>query len=204
MRKPHARRPERQGTATGGYWTGAHTTHRLCVHLVFVPKYRCRVLEDAVARRLVELLHQACEVRDWGIIEMNVQADHVHLLLQVTPCDCIADMMHALKGGTSRLLPKEFPNSTSFCGAKASGRMATTQRRSANRKSRVCASTFAISEPVGHRRNHCRRNHCRRKRGLRSVLKRHKSGNLSCMNLVQGHGFLSVVSLLRGTYRVAL
>ena len=66
MRKPHARRPAGHGTATGGYWTGAHTTHRLRFHLVFVPKYRRRVLEDAVAQRLVELLHPACEVQQWG------------------------------------------------------------------------------------------------------------------------------------------
>ena len=95
MRKPRAHRQDNQGSTAGGYWTGAHTPHRLRFHLVFVPKYRRRVLEDAVAVRLGKLLRQACEVKAWGLVELNVQPDHVHLLLQVTPCDCIADVMHA-------------------------------------------------------------------------------------------------------------
>ena len=114
MRKPHARRPARQATAADGYWTGAHTTHRLRFHLVFVPKYRRRVLAGAVAGRLVELLHQACEVRRWGVVELNIQPDHVHLLLQVTPCDCLADVMQVLKGGTARVLRVEFPELEEF------------------------------------------------------------------------------------------
>lgn len=114
MRKPQARRSSRQGTSAGGYWTGAHTTHRLRFHLVWVPKYRRRVLEKAVAERLTELLHQACEVKAWGLVELNVQPDHVHLLLQVTPCDCIADVMHTLKGGTARVLRAEFPDLEEF------------------------------------------------------------------------------------------
>ena len=114
MRKPQARRSGRQATTASGYWTGAHTTHRLRFHLVWVPKYRRRVLEQAVAERLTELLHQACEVKAWGLIELNVQPDHVHLLLQVTPCDCIADVMHALKGGTARVLRAEFPELEEF------------------------------------------------------------------------------------------
>lgn len=38
------------------YWTGAHTTHKLRYHLVFVPKYRKRVLQGEVALRLEALL----------------------------------------------------------------------------------------------------------------------------------------------------
>jgi len=73
-----------------------------------------RVLEEAVAMRLAELLRQACEVKAWGLVEMNVQPDHVHLLLQVTPCDCIADVVQLLKGGTARILRLEFPQLEEF------------------------------------------------------------------------------------------
>ena len=113
MRKRQAARTLRPITATG-HWTGAHTTHRLRFHLVWIPKYRRRVLEDAVAVRLAELLHQACEVKAWGLVELNVQPDHVHLLLQVTPCDCISDVVHLLKGGTARILRVEFPQLEEF------------------------------------------------------------------------------------------
>jgi len=49
------------------YWSGAHTKHRLRFHLVFIPKYRKRVLEGKVAARLEQLLRQACEVNRWGL-----------------------------------------------------------------------------------------------------------------------------------------
>lgn len=91
------------------YWTGAHTTHRLRYHLVWIPKYRRRVLEGAVASRLTELLAQACEVNDWQAHELSVQPDHVHLLVQAHPRDGLPDVVQRLKGGTSRVLRAEFP-----------------------------------------------------------------------------------------------
>ena len=58
------------------YWSGAHTRHRLLVHLVWVPKYRRRVLEGAVAARLEALLRQAAEVNRWRIQELAIQPDY--------------------------------------------------------------------------------------------------------------------------------
>lgn len=49
---------EGQDQPSSRYWTGAHTRHRLLVHLVFIPKYRHRVLHGAVAARLEVLLRQ--------------------------------------------------------------------------------------------------------------------------------------------------
>ena len=114
MRKRASQRLRAQAATPGGYWTGAHTTHRLRVHVVWIPKYRRRVLDEPVARRLTELLRQACEVEAWGLAEISVQPDHVHLLLQITPCDRLADVMQSLKGGTSHVLRAEFPHLTEF------------------------------------------------------------------------------------------
>lgn len=125
MRKTQARHPNvpaphstqnstQNSTQTDDYWTGAHTKHRLRFHLVWVPKYRRRVLNEPVAVRLEELLRQACEVRGWGLQEMNVQPDHVHLLIQVSPTDSVAGVMQSLKGGTAQLLRAQFPEMTEF------------------------------------------------------------------------------------------
>lgn len=117
MVKPRASRSRKQVTATSeanGYWTGAHTMHRLRFHLVWTPKYRRTVLQEPVATRLTALLRQACAVKEWGLHELNVQPDHVHLLLQVSPTDSIFSVMQILKGGTSRLLRREFPELEEF------------------------------------------------------------------------------------------
>jgi putative transposase len=96
------------------YWTGAHTKHRLQVHLVWIPKYRKRVLRGKVAIRLKRLLYEACKVNRWWIGELSIPEDHVHVMIQVKPSDSIASVVQVLKGGTSRIIRKEFPELEEF------------------------------------------------------------------------------------------
>ena len=117
MVKPRASQTRKQAAATseaGGYWAGSHTLHRLRFHLVWTPKYRHRVLEGAVAARLTELLRQACQVKEWQLHELSIQPDHVHLLVQVLPTNSVSYVLNILKGGTSRVLRKEFPELEEF------------------------------------------------------------------------------------------
>jgi putative transposase len=100
--------------AMGQYWTGAHTKHRLQYHLVWIPKYRKRVLFGKVAIRLKRMLYEAAHVNRWFIRELNIQQDHVHMLLQLTPNISVARAVQHLKGGTSFKLRKEFPELEEF------------------------------------------------------------------------------------------
>ena len=96
------------------YWVGAHTKHRLQYHLVWIPKYRKRVLAGKVAIRLQELFEEAAEVNDWRIHELNIQRDHVHMLIQVEPRVSVAHVVQVLKGGTSIKIRQEFPELEEF------------------------------------------------------------------------------------------
>ena len=96
------------------YWSGAHTRHRLLYHLVWVPKYRKRVLEGIIAVRLQNLLYEAAKVNRWWIDELKILPDHMHLMLQIQPSVSLARAVQALKGGTSRVLRKEFPELEEF------------------------------------------------------------------------------------------
>ncbi len=96
------------------YWSGGHTKHKLRYHIVWVPKYRKRVLEAKVARYLDELLKQACEVNRWKIEELNIQKDHVHMLIQVNADKPVSMIVQILKGGTSKKLREEFPEIEEF------------------------------------------------------------------------------------------
>jgi putative transposase len=101
------------------YWSGSHTRHRILLHIVFCPKYRRRVLEGALASRLGELFAQCCEVNRWLVHELNVQPDHLHLLLQVSPSDRVSVVVQCLKGGSSRALRIEFPDLEEFLWGKS-------------------------------------------------------------------------------------
>lgn len=98
----------------GKYWTGSHTRHRLQYHLVWIPKYRRRVLLGKVAVRLQELLREAAHVNRWVIHELNIQRDHVHMLIQAEPSVSVARVVQMLKGGTSTKIRREFPELEEF------------------------------------------------------------------------------------------
>ena len=96
------------------YWHGAHTKHRIMIHLVFLPKYRKRILRGKVATRLKDLFFKACEVNNWWIEEITILHDHVHMLIQIQPNLSISKVVNQLKGGSSRILRKEFPELEEF------------------------------------------------------------------------------------------
>jgi len=96
------------------YRVGAHTRHRLIYHLVWIPKYRKRVLLGKVAVRLRGLLYEAAEVNNWWIQELNIQLDHVHVMIQLPADVSVAQAMQVLKGGTSRVLRRECPELEEF------------------------------------------------------------------------------------------
>jgi len=91
------------------FWTGSHTKHRLMYHLVWIPKYRKRVLEGRLATRLKELFEQCAEVNRWQIHELNIQIDHVHVIVQVPTTVSAAKAVQIFKGGSSRVIREEFP-----------------------------------------------------------------------------------------------
>jgi len=91
------------------YATGAHTKHRLQYHLVWIPKYRKRVLRGKIAIRLKNFLYEACKVNGWWISKMSIQDDHIHIVVQIQPQYSVVEVVQIFKGGTSRMLRMEFP-----------------------------------------------------------------------------------------------
>ena len=53
--------------------------------LVWIPKYRKGILSGKVADRIAELLHECAGMDHWKIEELNIQPDHVHVLVQMRP-----------------------------------------------------------------------------------------------------------------------
>ena len=96
------------------YATGSHTKHRLQYHLVWIPKYRKRVLQGKIAIRLKKLMYEACRMNEWWISEMAIREDHLHIVVQVPPVCSVAEVVQIFKGGTSRKLRMEFPELEEF------------------------------------------------------------------------------------------
>lgn len=96
------------------YWSGAHTKHRLQCHLVWVPKYRKRVLVGKIAVRIESLFRQCAEMNQWHIAELKIMSDHIHMLIQIGPDLALSKVVQYFKGGSSRSIRQEHPELEEF------------------------------------------------------------------------------------------
>ena len=78
-------------------------------HVVFCPKYRRKVLVNGVDERLKAILIETIEKWRQELVELEVMADHVHLLVGCDPQCGIHRLVKYLKGTSSRYLRQEFP-----------------------------------------------------------------------------------------------
>lgn len=93
----------------GRYRCSPHAVYEIKYHFVWVPKYRFRVLEGEIRQRLKELISQICEGMEILIVEGKVCNDHVHLCVSVPPKHSPAEVMKQIKGSTSEILFREYP-----------------------------------------------------------------------------------------------
>ena len=92
-----------------GYRTNSQSKYDLKVHLIWVPKYRKRVLTGSVAERVRDVLRQISMEHEVHIISGKVSSDHVHMFLSYRPQLALSKLVQYLKGGSSRIMLQEFP-----------------------------------------------------------------------------------------------
>lgn len=91
-----------------GYKSNNNVVYSSKYHVVWCPKYRRKVLEGAIAKRLEQILKQECKKYRAEIIALEIMSDHVHLLVEVDPQFGIHRLVKSLKGVSSHHLRKEF------------------------------------------------------------------------------------------------
>ena len=87
-----------------------HSVHHILYHIIWCPKRRRKVLVDAVAERLEQIMHEVAQEYRWQIIRLAIQPDHVHLFLQSNPYTLPTDIPRLMKGRSSHELREEFPH----------------------------------------------------------------------------------------------
>ena len=101
------------------YWSGAHTRHKMLYHIVWIPKYRKRVLTGTIAEKIKDLLQECADVNRWRIEELTIQRDHVHMLVQLRPDVSVSKVIQLFKGKSSYAIRKEFPDLKEFYWGKS-------------------------------------------------------------------------------------
>ena len=90
------------------YRRGAHSVYDIKYHLIWITKYRYKVLRGRVAERVRDLIRQSCEARGVAVIRGAVSPDHVHMLVTAPPQLAPSKLVQYLKGRSSRRLQDEF------------------------------------------------------------------------------------------------
>ena len=87
----------------------SHSLYECKYHIVFCPKYRLRVLKDKVAEYTRQEIYRLCQQKEKvQVLELNVQPDHIHLVLSIPPKYAVSNMMGFLKGKLALRLFNQF------------------------------------------------------------------------------------------------
>lgn len=83
---------------------GRHVVYNLNAHLVFVPKYRRKVISANVFSVLRSTFEAVCHDFGCELKEAWHEDDHVHLLVSYPPKVALSTLVNSLKGVSARLL----------------------------------------------------------------------------------------------------
>ena len=93
---------------TSPYKRLSHSVWLCKYHIVFCPKYRYGILEGKAEVFVRNELYKLCGQKDQVTIEeINLQSDHVHIMLSIPPKYAVSEIMGYLKGKTAIKLFQE-------------------------------------------------------------------------------------------------
>ena len=87
----------------------SHVIYKCDYHIVWVPKYRFRILTGQIKVLVEQDIRMLCEWKGGEIGELNVQPDHVHLVVSIPPKVSVSEFMGTIKGKLAIKLFKSYP-----------------------------------------------------------------------------------------------
>ena len=91
------------------YSKTSHTVFHHRFHIVWITKYRYRVLQGQLRLRVREIIAQAAEEMSIRIVNGVLSADHVHIFAEIPPHISVSEFVKVAKGRSSRKIQLEFP-----------------------------------------------------------------------------------------------
>ena len=77
----------------------SHTLYECKYHIVICPKYRYRIFEAAIGKYTEQEVYKLLRYKDGvEVLELNVQVDHLHMVLWIPPKYAVSEIMGYLKG----------------------------------------------------------------------------------------------------------
>jgi len=85
-----------------------HSAYRTEYHIVWIPKYRRRILNPGVKGYLKKIMPKILEeLPGCEIIEQNIQVDHIHTVMIIPPKYAVSDVIGRIKQKSASMLRKK-------------------------------------------------------------------------------------------------
>ena len=86
------------------YETKSHCKYLIALHLILVVKYRRQLLQGNLGEFVKQKIPEIAERSEFNIEEIEVDKDHIHILLTISPTICFASYVRRIKQSTTQSL----------------------------------------------------------------------------------------------------
>ena len=93
---------------TSSYESLSHSKWSCKYHVVFVPKYRKKVLYGQIRRFLGPIFRDLASHRGCNILEGHMVQDHVHMLITIPPKYAVSEVIGYIKGKSAIAVARQF------------------------------------------------------------------------------------------------
>ena len=92
-----------------------HGAYRTEYHIVWITKYRRRILNPGVKGYLRRLFLKVLNgMPGCEMVECSILEDHIHMIIQLWPRESVGEVVQKLKGGTSKVIRETHPELKEF------------------------------------------------------------------------------------------
>ena len=86
----------------------AHTKWDCKYHIVWIPKYRKKVIFGQIRRELGPVLRELARRKESEILEGRMVVDHVHMLISIPPKYAVSQVVGYIKGKSAIHIARNF------------------------------------------------------------------------------------------------
>ena len=90
------------------YQNLSHSKWDCKYHIIFVPKFRRKVLYGDIRKFLGSVFHELARQKECRIIEGHMPKDHVHICMEIPPKHSVSSIIGFIKGKSAIAIAREF------------------------------------------------------------------------------------------------
>ncbi|MDJ0706660.1 MAG: IS200/IS605 family transposase [Leptolyngbyaceae cyanobacterium MO_188.B28] len=90
------------------YQSLSHSKWNCKYHIVFVPKYRKKVIFGEIRKFLGPIFHELARQKECRIVEGHLMRDHVHMCIEIPPKHAVSSVIGFIKGKSALEIARKF------------------------------------------------------------------------------------------------